>query len=519
MTSLETHNILDTALGLQFNECSIIAADACKYAQEVIQRSSYEIDVILPQEHSDATEASPTKISAVYVGNGMRGDEPIKYYIERSDATSPIRLIGTLSDGITLPLATFQRRIGTACDFVQLGSEIDTDTIVATEEDTPRSAYVGAISMLLQGKASTVHTEVLARLFDEEAKRRNDQMYSLHVASVWKMLVQSSAVFFPEKELGKIRFVPRYTDSSTMTEPTIWQLYDPAGNNTDASSLCLLARSGEEGCYFGVFSREHVVTPLLFLNQKGVYAEDATGNYQALAAERLEEFCSVIRKLHSDAVTHKSHAQLRWDILRDYVGNDRKIFMDKVRFYRRSRMRKDEAGKDVNAYIEHEDVIEEAADRVSLLDKQLRVMFAASQIESDLLGASSEKMLFVAKQLGKILTGSAEVLTGHGVLTDRMIGTTATSADVQLEIVAGPDDTCKVTVRGRPAAFEGVPHETLHQNTVAFYRPMQASEVVTIDVLHDLLQKVPLRSPYDKTESSDEPIPQTPKRRGIFRRR
>lgn len=132
---------LELALGSEFNECSIIAAELARdvyslydfpdniqsstlflaSGRETHRTSVQEIDLDIKCQTPSGRTVSLSLI---------RDGQP------SGDTEHPIYLAAIARDNIAFPLASFKRRPGKQCDYVQIGTEIDNaDDLVVTPDD------------------------------------------------------------------------------------------------------------------------------------------------------------------------------------------------------------------------------------------------------------------------------------------------------------------------------------------------------------------------------------------------
>lgn len=133
------------ALSMEFNECSIAAAELNKRVQDIFaQATSTEGVVYEYQQSIDGLFRREVQIIPVSNTIGMESGRPVHLSLTREKPdkknTEPqITLSAIAREDVALPLATFTRRPGQLhCDYVQVGSQINdlnpTVTMVDQEE-------------------------------------------------------------------------------------------------------------------------------------------------------------------------------------------------------------------------------------------------------------------------------------------------------------------------------------------------------------------------------------------------
>ncbi len=521
MSSLETHNILDTALGLQFNECSIIAADACKFAEKAYEPYAADRFLILPSEVDGEAVAHSTEIACTVVGKARVADEDVTYSVSKPHTDGPLTLLAVLNDGVAIPIATFRRR-NSACDYVQLGTEMNHEDIVATRSE-PRAAYVGAISMLLQEKADTDHFKLLEDLFLEEWDRCATQHYDMYTKSVYGMMQTNWHAYEGSIRNAQFRKIWPNGKSEGVHSATVRRLafgkQIPA-EDVGRHALAVMQEAGSHTYSFGCIARQNSFVPLIECGKNGVVDLRAAAEIQPLAIEDLAMFRGLLM-CQQAAATELAHATKGMeDILGREVGTRhtdlfRAHIEDRFLYaVSDARLLPDEKiAENVAAYIAHEDAVKRAKTALVDLHGQFSTQYDMHRITEELLGNTDARIIGVAEAIKKLLLGEAQKMSGKGTLADRKIGTTATSALIELVCESGPDNTISVTVSGRPTSLTDSSFETLHQNTLALYRPILEKDAATIALVHELLQTIKL---YEVT--SDNKSSQSPRRR-LFGRR
>lgn len=145
---------IDGILSTHFDECSIAAADACLTAE-----TEYDADArktvrsVQPIGHfitDGRMNFEFSHLETIDFKHPLIADDTLELALAtHPQHPIPLSLVALFNKDAMLPLATFERRGGGQCSYVQLGQEIEEDNLVVTP-DEPRSTYVESIRTFLQ---------------------------------------------------------------------------------------------------------------------------------------------------------------------------------------------------------------------------------------------------------------------------------------------------------------------------------------------------------------------------------
>ncbi len=173
ITKPEQIDYIDGVLSTTFDECSIAAADAAKKAVErVAAQEVYQTIDVQPIGLYQSEALEPFNIhetiDAVQLKHPLiSGNVSLALATHPHLDDLPLSLVAIFNHDMLLPLATFNPRQGGQCSYVQIGQEIDDDSLVVTP-DAPRSDYVEAIRTLVAGGLKKPIVDRNPQAFDQK---------------------------------------------------------------------------------------------------------------------------------------------------------------------------------------------------------------------------------------------------------------------------------------------------------------------------------------------------------------
>ena len=132
---------LGARLGMEFGDCSIAAAAAARRAEELLTAPQYS-EVREPRELLVAGEwpsTIPEVMHTVPVSPVVEldGGRDVQFWVARKGSSDDgiFSMVAVTRGDVALPVASFTRRAGSACDYVQLGEEMTDEALVVTPPD------------------------------------------------------------------------------------------------------------------------------------------------------------------------------------------------------------------------------------------------------------------------------------------------------------------------------------------------------------------------------------------------
>ncbi|MDB5184726.1 MAG: hypothetical protein JWN38_534 [Candidatus Saccharibacteria bacterium] len=231
--SEQVPSLLGGALGMEFSDCSIAAADLShlvhkkfkdheKYADRLsVTADYYVVDNVEYRSSFDVLEVDVAKSSQFYVDGRpvdlvviatpvskaesimapapatkrrWLGAKAVSAPATREIPAAPAERLPMLAAKIgadtLLPLATFALRADGLCSYVQLGSEIHDDSIyvTASDDETPRYRIIESLRALLRQNPATPYTaenqQYIQAFIDGQAQRRSEQLLVAYEAAL-----------------------------------------------------------------------------------------------------------------------------------------------------------------------------------------------------------------------------------------------------------------------------------------------------------------------------------------------
>lgn len=162
---------LSAILSTEYGDCSIVAAQTAMVAEEnfnhhptertqlLVDGSEYHADVLFLGSNLATPAGRPVQMGLVqYEKNESSGDKD----------TGRLYLAVIARDDIAVPLASFARRVGSYCDYVQIGDEMS--EIVATPEDEVHYDRKGTIELMrtiCEADPTIEKSEIVGKPFDD----------------------------------------------------------------------------------------------------------------------------------------------------------------------------------------------------------------------------------------------------------------------------------------------------------------------------------------------------------------
>lgn len=128
---------VELALGMHFNECSIAAADANRRAYELINDDdrSYSTLLYFPNPSIERPLAVESTVIPLLDDVALEDGRQIGFVLAQPSGHDAPRLMALARGNIAFPIASFRRREGSLCDYIQVGNEINADDLVVTTQD------------------------------------------------------------------------------------------------------------------------------------------------------------------------------------------------------------------------------------------------------------------------------------------------------------------------------------------------------------------------------------------------
>ncbi len=128
---------LELTLGVEFNECSIASAELARRVDLLMSNE----DNIIPRSLLVVEDmvVGARLFQTVPVSNQIQTSEgcDIQFMLARDTAqrNGRARLMAVTREDVAFPVASFARRAGSQCDYVQIGEEMTDDSLVVTPND------------------------------------------------------------------------------------------------------------------------------------------------------------------------------------------------------------------------------------------------------------------------------------------------------------------------------------------------------------------------------------------------
>lgn len=199
---------IDAMLSLRFDECSIAAADTSALAEKLAfgpERSHARQEQSLYMADKLGATIEPRMFTTLSIATvepqfDLANNKTVDIVIADSpDSQSPTPFMAAvLSSGVAIEIARFEKRLNGECSYVQLGQEINDDSLVITSTD-PRSQQVESIRALFNayntGDSSSFDSEssnTFNRFVTSELESNRARIEEL-LAPALSMLARSKA--------------------------------------------------------------------------------------------------------------------------------------------------------------------------------------------------------------------------------------------------------------------------------------------------------------------------------------
>ncbi len=224
---------LESALSVNIGECSIVAAEVNRKAYDIEGQNHAGTNEWLYVFEPDAEEPSLAYFKTVPLTEAttLPDGRPIRYVLgklhdtkkpkKRDVITPTLQLMGVIRGNLAFPLASFNRRSGSFCDYVQIGSEMTDDSLIVTPADELRSRKevvdlintildVSPVAIKYKTELETIPEAKIDRL-TSEIEARSDYMRFVK-PTMSKKDAKIAAVLAKGAELGYFK-KPGYTRS------------------------------------------------------------------------------------------------------------------------------------------------------------------------------------------------------------------------------------------------------------------------------------------------------------------
>lgn len=526
---------IDGILSTHFNECSIAAADACLTAE-----TEYDADArkatrsVQPIGHfmtDGLMDFEFSSLETIKFEHPLVADGSVELALAtHPEHPIPLSLVAIFNKDAMLPLATFERRSGGQCSYVQLGQEIEEDNLVVTP-DEPRSAYVESIRTFLQ--ADVTADELLKKHIAHELDTYKDHIESVLPAAVnrltWEYYNTTGPYGSEELHNTKLRELTILNDNldPSTTEPEDFfgkKLTFVSPENEEDTldgrkvSLYLARRLrvdvtetpgarkflgrrkspqktvnvfGDGNLYLLAVVRGGVALKLLEFSEDGLITEDGLDKYtdpQTLAY--LLQTLPVKNEYARQAIVSVREKYQWYERL--YV-NGKDFSPTKPRYYDGddfghgkyasfSAMR-----NAVAKYYEKQTIIGgEVAALIDLTDKPLVDLLAHLEVKqrfNSYLGRGNTKVEQLVTELGSLVLGGNKRYTG--ILHKKKAGNTVTDVDTEVFLSNG-NKRVRVVVKVRPKALEDDEHAVYFDETLR----MDARNSIPADKLKELSEVI-----------------------------
>lgn len=167
---------LELAMGLQFNECSIAASEACRRATDLMDDPDlYTGTKTIYSSDQDQERPLLQNVSYIPLSDEvlLHDGRPVALGLLRASGQKVIDLVAVARSSTAFPIATFGRRAGSACDYVQIGEErFGKDLIVTTDDEHSRKEVIEAIRLVLDANPnSQIYKDAFLPLDKEAAQK------------------------------------------------------------------------------------------------------------------------------------------------------------------------------------------------------------------------------------------------------------------------------------------------------------------------------------------------------------
>lgn len=168
---------LEASLSIRFDECNIASAEANMLARNLLDSDAKPAAffVVEAVQNPQLTQIDRVRnISEIAFESTLTTQTIAMLALDAAsnglDGLLRPRLLAIFNNDIALPIASFERRSGGQCSFVQLGQEMEIDDLVVTSQDL-RSEYVEAIRDVFKGRLTDKRIPLLTDLVNQEATK------------------------------------------------------------------------------------------------------------------------------------------------------------------------------------------------------------------------------------------------------------------------------------------------------------------------------------------------------------
>ncbi len=147
-------DMLRLTIGTEFNECSLATAELSASADRITQNPANYL-----AEHALVIEPLGIADEVLDIAPLSRefttpGGRPVRMVLgfDSENSARPPRLLVQAQGGVSLPVASFARRQGSPCDFVQIGAEVTNENVIVTPGDqATRKDLIDDLRTVLSG--------------------------------------------------------------------------------------------------------------------------------------------------------------------------------------------------------------------------------------------------------------------------------------------------------------------------------------------------------------------------------
>lgn len=233
----ETNNKLQLVMGMEFNECSIASAELAGRVQDIMDNPEYQSEKqVFLMQGANATQVLRTVVPVSDVFQSETGRD-IQYYLMRQPTRSKAKhqqqdqrtyLMAVTRGDVAFTVASFARRHGSYCDYVQIGDEMTDESLVVTPQDEQsRKDVIEAMRRVLDADP----TQWVYRDLIEDA--RNNASNEAALAAAEKehdSIIAVDKIYIMHKANKKEASIRSAIMRATTTNDTSWSWYGSASH-------------------------------------------------------------------------------------------------------------------------------------------------------------------------------------------------------------------------------------------------------------------------------------------------
>lgn len=505
-------SILGAALSIIYSECSIPAADANKEVVDILPS-------LKPVELYIADETAPglpirthtRRLGSVLVENQTLTDEEIQIYLEQeqnNEQASRPRLLAVFNNDLALPFASFEKRSNGQCSYVQMGSEMTDDNILATA-DEKRVDFLVAVRDLVNFRMEGESTGLVSQLIAKEMERHGDVLEAMLSPALCRY---AEKLFAAAREMETIDIRVLHPGAEGVTERGVGcaRLFHPLTVEKDGNRTIelILGKPMEptadpdyvtdrpQGLYLYALTRGNVALPLAHFNRSGVVSMNNLQD-EFIPAETTD--LRLLRSFFGQEISNKEPIQTT------SVEYEEK---------RRGLINLNSSSGSKNLTKEAETLKKRLENNIQIVTNGFRrsVMsrYNVQARIADILGEPESALEDLIVLVGSHLKRGDSVL--KGIVRDQQVASQVSNAEFIVNMQPGTDLSFTITILGKLVSHDDRDHEPVFKKTIWPDRPNDLEPDVTEELrgLVDTLQ--PVRQAKDLA-------PNAPQKRSLLRRK